>query len=184
MENLNINETKLLTVTELLEKNKGETPLYFQVARQLQQLAITKFAIKEEKNNGLIVTTSTIVNMKRIDNNEIVTVFDGYLKWKYPNSDNQYYIQFNSNPFFPTKGYVEYYTDTKRISTGLADIPYTIILGNYFVEEYSIESENIELLSKCIKDAVDWLKTLSFIFKDNRVSYRDTIDQSHIYYNR
>ena len=102
----------------------------------------------------------------------VKNVIGSYIKYTY-DFLHQYYIQFDSNPFFEPMGYIEYYTHKHRMSTGLTELPH--IWDN--VNPYSVEDDNITQLIKNLKQAEEYLKSLSFVCRDQYVAHRDNFEQ-------
>lgn len=161
------------TIEEILDMVKDNRPLYAKASEELHTLALTKFAKYVNDKGGKIISCS-VKNIKK-NNGEEEPVVGSYLKYTY-DDELVYYIQFDVNPFFEPRGYIEYYTNKHRISTGITDIPN--IWNN--VEVYVPDSKNIQQLFKNIIEAEKYLKSLSFVCRDKYVQYRDNIEQ-HIY---
>ena len=164
-----INNAEYKTLKEILTTINTNLK-YPKVSEQLHSLALTEFAIKAEKNGATILSAS--VKKIKTDNGDIKNVIGSYIKYTY-NFETKYYIQFDANPFFEPMGYIEYYTNKHRISTGLTELPH--IWNN--VNPYSIENNNIEQLIKNIKQAEKYLKSLSCVCEDQYVAYRDNWKQ-------
>ena len=156
------------TVTEILAMAYNKKR-YYKSAKTLQSLALTKFAKEIEKRGAKILSCSP-VNIQ-FNGKENLTI-GTYLKYTY-DGHYIYYIQFDENPFFPQKGYREYYTDKHRISTGLTEFDF-LWDG---VNEYSFEDKYVKKLSKNLHECEKYLKSLSMPCKDTYVSYRDNIEQ-------
>ena len=164
-----INNIEYKTLKEIL--TTIDTNLtYPKVSEQLHSLALTEFIIEAEKNGATLLSAS--VKKIKTDNGDIKNVIGSYIKYTY-NFETKYYIQFDANPFFEPMGYIEYYTNKHRISTGLTELSH--IWDN--VNPYSIEDNNITQLIKNIKQAEKYLKSLSYVCKDQYVSYRDNYQQ-------
>ena len=164
-----INNVEYKTLKEILTTINTNLR-YPKVSEQLHSLALTEFAIEAEKNGATILSAS--VKKIKTDSGDIKNVIGSYIKYTY-NFTHQYYIQFDSNPFFEPMGYIEYYTNKHRISTGLTELPH--IWDN--VNPYSIEDSNIMQLIENLRQAEKYLKSLSFNCKDQYVSYRDNYQQ-------
>lgn len=142
---------------------------YCKSAKTLQSLALTEFAKEIEKKGAKILSCSPVnVQFNREGHLTIGT----YLKYTY-DGHYIYYIQFDENPFFPQKGYREYYTDKHRVSTGLTE--FNFIWDG--VNEYSFEEKYVKKLTENLHKCEEYLKTLSMACKDKYVPYRDTIEQ-------
>lgn len=167
MKTINNNEYK--TVGEILLETNSQR-LYPRISEQLHSLALTEFAIQIEKTGATILSA----NPKKIiiDTGDVKNVIGSYIKYTY-DFLHQYYIQFDSNPFFEPMGYIEYYTNKHRISTGLTELPH--IWDN--VNPYSVEDDNITQLIKNLKQAEEYLKSLSFVCRDQYVAHRDNFEQ-------
>ena len=59
------------------------------------------------------------------------------------------------------------------MSTGLTELPH--IWDN--VNPYSVEDDNITQLIKNLKQAEEYLKSLSFVCRDQYVAHRDNFEQ-------
>ena len=164
-----INNVEYKTLQEILTTINTNLK-YPKVSEQLHSIALTEFATKAEKNGATILSAS--VKKIKTDSGDIKNVIGSYIKYTY-NFKNQYYIQFDANPFFEPMGYIEYYTNKHRISTGVTELLH--IWDN--VNPYSIENNNIEQLIKNIKQAEKYLKSLSYVCKDQYVAYRDNWEQ-------
>ena len=156
------------TVTEILAMAYNKKR-YYKSAKTLQSLALTKFAKEIEKRGAKILSCSP-VNIQ-FNGKENLTI-GTYLKYTY-DGHYIYYIQFDENPFFPQKGYREYYTDKHRISTGLTEFDF-LWDG---VNEYSFEDKYVKKLSENLHKCEKYLKSLSMPRKDTYVPYRDNIEQ-------
>lgn len=164
-----INNVEYKTLKEILTTINTNLR-YPKVSEQLHTLALTEFIIEAEKNGATILSVS--VKKIKTDNGDIKNVIGSYIKYTY-NFETQYYIQFDANPFFEPMGYIEYYTNKHRISTGVTELLH--IWDN--VNPYSIENNNITQLIKNIKQAEKYLKSLSYVCKDQYVAYRDNWEQ-------
>ena len=164
-----INNVEYKTLKEILTTINTNIK-YPKVSEQLHSLALTEFAIEAEKNGATILSAS--VKKIKTDSGDIKNVIGSYIKYTY-NFENQYYMQFDSNPFFEPMGYIEYYTNKHRISTGLTELFHIWDNDN----PYSIEDNNITQLIKNIKQAEKYLKSLSYVCKDQYVAYRDNYQQ-------
>lgn len=157
------------TVNQILQMVNETSPLNFRDAKILQSMALTEFAKVVERKGGKVLTASP----KRIKyNDNRINVIGSYLKYTY---DNIYvhYFQFDDNPFFPQMGYVEYYTNNHRISTGLTEVPH--IWDN--VNAWKATDENIKTLTNNLISAEKYLNKLSLVYKDKFVPWRDTMEQ-------
>lgn len=142
---------------------------YYRATKTLQSFALTEFAKEIEKKGAKILSCSPVnVQFNREGHLTIGT----YLKYTY-DGHYIYYIQFDENPFFPQKGYREYYTDKHRVSTGLTE--FNFIWDG--VNEYSFEEKYVKKLTENLHKCEEYLKTLSMTCKDKYVPYRDTIEQ-------
>lgn len=140
---------------------------HFRSAAQLASLALTKFAEQITGKGATILSCSP--KQIKLDNGDIVKVVGMFLKYTY-DLHYVYYIQFDSNPFFTPKGYI---TDNRGKSTGLTELP-TIFDE---VNEYSVDDKNIGQLTKNIFTSEEYMKNLSFLFKDNSSDLKQ-----HIFY--
>ena len=159
-----INNVEYKTLQEILTTINTNLK-YPKVSEQLHSIALTEFATKAEKNGATILSAS-VQNIKT-DSGDIKNVIGSYINYTYN------FTQFDSNPFFEPMGYIEYYTNKHRISTGLTELPH--IWDN--VNPYSIEDNNIMQLIKNLRAAEKYLKSLSCNCKDQYVSYRDNYQQ-------
>ena len=164
-----INNVEYKTLKEILTTINTNIK-YPKVSEQLHSLALTEFAIEAEKNGATILSAS--VKKIKTDNGDIKNVIGSYIKYTY-NFETQYYIQFDANPFFEPMGYIEYYTNKHRISTGVTELLH--IWDN--VNPYSIEDNNIMQLIKNLRAVEKYLKSLSYVCKDQYVAYRDNWEQ-------
>lgn len=167
MKTINNNEYK--TVGEILLETNSQR-LYPRISKQLHSLALTEFAIQIEKTGATILSVAP--KKIKTDHANMINVVGSYIKYTY-DFIHQYYIQFDSNPFFEPMGYIEYYTHKHRISTGLTELPH--IWDN--VNPYSVEDDNITQLIKNLKQAEEYLKSLSFACRDQYVAHRDNFEQ-------
>ena len=164
-----INNVEYKTLKEILTTINTNIK-YPKVSEQLHSLALTEFAIEAEKNGATILGAS--VKKIKTDSGDIKNVIGSYIKYTY-NFEKQYYIQFDANPFFEPQGYIEYYTNKQRISTGLTELPH--IWDN--VDPYSIEDNNIIQLIENLRTTENYLNNFSFNCKDQYVPYRDNYQQ-------
>lgn len=156
------------TVKEILAMVYNQKK-YYRAAKTLQSFALTEFAKEIEKKGAKILSCSPVnVQFNREGHLTIGT----YLKYTY-DGHYIYYIQFDENPFFPQKGYREYYTDKHQVSTGLTE--FNFIWDG--VNEYSFEEKYVKKLTENLHKCEEYLKTLSMTCKDKYVPYRDTIEQ-------
>ena len=165
-----INNVEYKTLQEILTTINTNLK-YPKVSEQLHSLALTGFAIEAEKNGATILSAS--IKKIKTDSGDIKNVIGSYIKYTY-NFGKQYYIQFDANPFFEPMGYVEYYINKHRISTGLTELLH--IWDN--VNPYSIEDSNIMQLIENLKQVEKYLKNFSFNYKDQYVYYRDNYKQT------
>lgn len=161
------------TIDEILKNidNKIKHP---KVAEQLQCLALTEFVKQIEKKGAVIISCSP--EKIKCNNGEIYDTIGQWIKYTY-DKKSIYMIQFDSNPFFQPKGYIEYYTSECRVSTGITELP----MMYYYVNEYNSDQKNVKQLVNQIYESEKYLKNLSFIHRDKYISRRDSIEQ-HIYY--
>ena len=165
-----VNNSEYKTVEEILLETKNQI-LYPRTSEQLHSLALTEFAIHIEKSGATILSVAP--KKIKTDDGNVKNVVGSFIKYTY-DFIHQYYIQFDSNPFFEPMGYIEYYTHKHRISTGLTELPH--IWDN--VNAYSVEDDNITQLIKNLKQAEEYLKSLSFVCKDRYLAYRDNFKQT------
>lgn len=158
-----------MTVNELLNQNNITTS-YAPSSAQLHSLALTQFA-KEIEKRGAIILRGHVSKIK-INGEYEAICFRSYLAWTY-DGYFKYYIQFDTNPFFSPMGYVEYFTNQARISTGLTNLPN--IWDN--VNEYNPEANNVKQLVKNLHNSQKYLKELSFVHRDKYVKERDNFEQ-------
>ena len=158
------------TIDEIL-KNIDNKIKYSSMSKQLQCLALTEFVKQIEKKGAVIISCSP--EKIKCDDGKIYDTIGQWIKYTY-DKKSIYMIQFS---FFPPTGYIEYYTEEYRISTGLTELP----MMYYYMNEYNSDKENVKQLVKQIYESEKYLKSLSFIHRDKYVSRRDSIEQ-HIYY--
>ena len=157
------------TVDEIL-KQVNDKITYPSSSVQLHSLALTQFAKEIERDGGVILSGN--VQKMKINNEYDAVCFKGYLAWTY-NGIYKHYIQFDQNPFFSPMGYIEYFTNQARISTGLTELP---DIWND-VNEYSPEENNVKQLVKNLHASDKYLKELSFVHRDKYVKKRDSFEQ-------
>ena len=165
-----INNVEYKTLKEILTTINTNIN-YPKVSEQLHSLALTEFAIEAEKNGATILSAS--IKKIKTDSGDIKNVIGSYIKYTY-NFEKKYYIQFDANPFFEPMGYIEYYANKHRISTGLTELLH--IWDN--VNLYSIEDSNIMQLIENLKQVEKYLKSFSFNCKNQYVYYRDNYQQT------
>lgn len=160
------------TIDEIL-KNIDNKIKYPKSAKQLQCLALTEFVKQIEKKGAVII--SCYPEKIKCNNGEIYDTIGQWIKYTY-DKKSIYMIQFDTNPIFKPKGYLEYYTEGYRVSTGVTELP----MKCYYIDEYSMDKENVKQLVEQIYESEKYLKNLSFIHRDKYASGRDSIEQ-HIY---
>lgn len=140
-------------------------------AEQLASLALTKFAEKITEKGATILKCSP--KQIKLDDGSIKKVIGKWIKYTY-DFHMIYYIQFDSNPFFTPCAY-------KQDKNGY--ITSTIYLHRLFdeVNEYSIESDNVEQLIKNLFIAEKYIKEE---YHPMRKSTPRNIFNQEIYYNQ
>ena len=163
-------KTNYKTMKEIL--NDIPDRLYYsRNAEQLASLALTEFA-KTITEKGATILKCSPKQIKLYDGS-IKKVIGKWIKYTY-DFHMIYYIQFDSNPFFTPLAY-------KQDKNGY--ITSTIYLHRLFdeVNEYSIESDNVEQLVKNLFVAEKYIREE---FHPMRKSTARNIFNQEIYYNK
>ena len=162
---------KYKTVEEILHL-KTLQKRYFKAPEQLFTLALTKYAENIEKEGGIILSAHPVISVT--ENNTTETpVIGSYIKYTYK-KPYQYYIQFDSNPFFPPKGYIQFFNNNHITTTGITNLPQIW----QDIDPYNLNEEAVNKLTENINKAIKYLTTLSFIHKTKIVPYKDNWEQT------
>lgn len=177
---------------EILKETEGRRVEFLKSSELLTSLAITEFA-KKQKGIKIISCHPKLVKIEdREIGEKFVPVLGSYLSYQLEGNDLIYYIEFNSNPFFPV--YFMYrrieedrmHLNKKYVkSSGLVDFndyqlpkEHPQIFAN--IKGYNTSEENIQQLVTNIQTCLDYLlKNYSYLRgKKDYVEYVDGLKQT------